>query len=318
VTDDMTGWWSRSSPTAAVAGLLVGCAAALTASCAVATPPGRPVAAIAAPAAPGSATPGTDGVVRVLQMNLCNSGIAGCYTGRSVAEAAAVIRAEAPDVVTLNEICADDVAVLEKALAETGDAADGGRSTVSGFQAAGDRRTGGAFRCRNGRPFGVGVVARTPGGGDDTAYTTTGGLYPAQDLRDPEERAWLCLRPTGGPATPRPVAACTTHLIDTDPSLARAQCAYLLGTAVPAVRARSAAAPLVLGGDLNLRSGGSPDVRSCVPGDDRRVDDGGVQHVVATPELAVASHRTIRLTATDHPALLVTLTRPAGGPIGPG
>ena len=248
--------------------------------------------------------------LRVLQLNLCNSGIAGCYTGRSVAEAAAVIRAEAPDVVTLNEICKDDVAVLEGAMAAAG-------PTVSGFQAAGDRRTGAAFRCRNGRAFGVGLVARTAR--DATVYDTTGGLYPAQDPRAPEARAWLCVGPTAAGATgsgdgPTPVAACTTHLIDTDPSLARAQCAYLLGTAVPAMRARAGSVPAVVGGDLNLRSGGSPDVRSCVPPGDRRVDDGAVQHVVASPEFAVDSRRTIRMRATDHPGLLVTLTlgpRPA-------
>ena len=53
---------------------------------------------------------------RVLQMNLCDSGIAGCYTGRSVAEATALIRAEKPDVVTVNEICRDDIAALSRAL----------------------------------------------------------------------------------------------------------------------------------------------------------------------------------------------------------
>jgi endonuclease/exonuclease/phosphatase family metal-dependent hydrolase len=301
----MTGWWARGSRATAV---LVGCAVALTTACAGGAPgpPERPVAATAEPTDAALDVPGpaTDSV-RVLQLNLCNSGIAGCYTGRAVAEAAAVIRAEVPDVVTLNEICADDVAVLEDALS------DAGGPATSAFQAAGDRRTGSDFRCRNGRPFGVGVVARVDQ--DGTAYATTGGLYAAQDLRDPEERAWLCLSPRGpGPADtagPSPVAACTTHLIDSNPAIARAQCKYLLGTAVPAVRERSGAAPLVVGGDLNLRSGGSPDVRSCVPDDDRRVDDGAVQHVITTPELAVGSRRTITLENTDHPGLLVTLTR---------
>ena len=57
-----------------------------------------------------------DASVRVLQMNLCDSGHAHCYTGRSVAEASEVIRAEVPDVVTVNEVCQDDVAALEAAL----------------------------------------------------------------------------------------------------------------------------------------------------------------------------------------------------------
>src|SRR5262245_40185737 len=54
---------------------------------------------------------------RVLQMNLCDSGIAECYTGRSVTEAAAVIREDVPDVVTLNEVCQDDVSTLDRTLA---------------------------------------------------------------------------------------------------------------------------------------------------------------------------------------------------------
>jgi hypothetical protein len=49
-------------------------------------------------------------------------------------------------------------------------------------------------------------------------------------------------------------------------------------------------------------------VRSCLPAGDQRVDDGVVQHVVATPEFVVGSRRTIRMQTTDHPGLLVTLT----------
>lgn len=246
--------------------------------------------------------------VRVLQLNLCNSGIARCYTGRSVAQASAVIRAEAPDVVTLNEICGDDVPALERALA---DVAPGG-AVVSAFQAAGDRRTGAAFRCRNGRPYGIGLVVRRPpvrGG------TASGGLYPVQDTRDPEERAWMCLDAGGAPppgaAAPGipAVAVCTTHLADTSRAVARAQCAHLLGTIVPAMRARDGSAPVVLGADLNLGTGTSADLRSCLPVGDPIADDGGVQRVVATPDLAVTTRRTIGMRgATDHPGLLVTLT----------
>ncbi len=50
-------------------------------------------------------------------------------------------------------------------------------------------------------------------------------------------------------------AACTTHLADTSASVAWAQCRYLVGTAIPAVRAADSPAPAVLGGDLNLRVG---------------------------------------------------------------
>ena len=47
-----------------------------------------------------------------------------------------------------------------------------------------------------------------------------------------------------------------------------------------------------------VRVGGSPDVRSCVPGGDHRVDDGDVQHIVASPAFGVAAGRSFGLDAT--------------------
>src|SRR5262245_25680133 len=81
-----------------VAGL-VGCTTVATGSNPAGSPLAGPTPEGGVPAEP----------VRVLQLNLCGSGIAACYTGRSTAEAAAVIRAQTPDLVTLNEICQDDV-----------------------------------------------------------------------------------------------------------------------------------------------------------------------------------------------------------------
>jgi hypothetical protein len=264
----------------AAGGCLVGCALLVTGS----TGPGPAAGAV------------RDMPVRVLQMNLCDSGLAGCYTGRSVTQAAAVIRAEAPDLITLNEVCRDDVSTLELALADV----DPNDATVSAFQPALDRRTGGPFRCRNGQPYGIGLVAR--GQPPFRGYPTAGGVYPIQDSADPEQWAWLCL----GTAA---FAACTTHLASTSLTIARAQCGYLLDTAIPAVRARDRSAPAVLGGDFNLPAAGSADVRSCLPPGDQRADDGGVQDVVVTPEFTITARRSIGMHATtDHPALLVTLT----------
>jgi hypothetical protein len=257
---------------------------------------------------PAGAAPDRDGVtaltpaapgLRVLQMNLCDSGFAGCYTGRSVREAAAVIRAVAPEVVTLNEVCRDDVPVIERAVAGSHHAdSDDDETTTSAFQAAGDRRTGGAVHCRDGQDYGIGLVARRP----RTSTGPTGGVYPVQNARDHEERAWLCLDTIS-------FDACTTHLDNSSPTVAQAQCDYLWRTAIPSVHDGTAAA-LVLGGDLNLAVGGSPDVRSCLPVGYGRADDGGVQHVVVSG-YRIAARRAIDLNATtDHPGLLVTLTVP--------
>jgi len=79
------------------------------------------------------------------------------------------------------------------------------------------------------------------------------------------------------------------------------------------MRARIGAAPVVVGGDLNLGSGDSPDLRSCLPAGSALADDGGEQHVVATPEFLVDTSRTVDLRGTtDHPGLLVTLALQAG------
>ncbi|WBB67736.1 endonuclease/exonuclease/phosphatase family protein [Micromonospora sp. WMMD812] len=230
-------------------------------------------------------------------MNLCNSGRAGCYTGRSVSEAAAVIRAEVPDLVTLNEICQDDVTALERALTDV----QSGGTVVSAFKAAGDRPTRDVTVCNNGQPYGIGLLAhlRAPHPGQ----TVQSGIHPTQDVEDPEERAWLCVH------VPGTLHACTTHLAATSAAVALAQCGHLLDTVVPAIRRSTGYAPTVLSGDFNLRRGGSPDVRSCVPPGYLRFDDGALQQIVATSDITICCSRSIGMHgATDHPGLLATLT----------
>ena len=189
------------------------------------------------------------------------------------------------------------MAVLERALAEV--VPGGGVS--SAFQPARDGRNGEPYRCRNGDQYGIGLVLRWP---TVPGSSAGGGIYPAQDQDDPEERAWLCRDVA---ATPE-VAVCTTHLAYTKRDVAGAQCRYLFGTVVAGMRARDGAVPVVLGGDLNLGNGDSPDLKACLPAGSALVDDGGPQHVVATPEFVVDDFRRIDLRgSTDHPGLLVTL-----------
>ena len=173
---------------------------------------------------------------------------------------------------------------------------------TSAFQPARDARTGAPYRCRNGSEYGIGLLSRWPPVAGSAA---TGGIYPAQDADDPEQRAWLCLDAAATPA----VAVCTTHLAYTRREVAQAQCAHLVGTVIPQLRARRGA-PVVLGADLNL----GPAVQSCLPPDSVVAGDGGQQHVVGTPGFTVDDVRLIDLQgATDHPGLLVTLTSSGAG-----
>jgi hypothetical protein len=244
---------------------------------------------VARPApAPGQAS-GPLLPVRVLHFNLCNSGFASCYTGRAVDTAAGVVRDHRPDVVTLNEICAGDVERIAAVVAALHPAAD----VVRAFEPAGDRRTGAPFLCVDGEAYGIGLVVRVPAG--HRPAERTGGLYDdaEQDVHDPERRAWVCLR------VPAAVTACTTHLANTSPPVALAQCRRLFA---------AAPAPAVVAADFNLGVGGTTDVRSCLPAGSSRQDDGAVQHVVAGAGYAVVAANTVDMgQSTDHAALLVTL-----------
>ncbi|RKN47768.1 endonuclease/exonuclease/phosphatase family protein [Micromonospora endolithica] len=253
--------------------------------------------AAALPAGSPAVGDGQPGPLRMLQMNLCNSGLAGCYTGRAVDRAGEVIRAEAPHLVTLNEICREDIGPLERDLADV----HHGGAVVASFQAASDRRTGGPSRCRNGQEYGIGLLAHLPSG--QRGHTTYRGLFPAQDPIDPEERAWLCLHAPGA------FHACTTHLAAFDSAAALAQCVHLFGTAIPALHSATRRQPTLVGGDLNLRFGGTPDLRDCVPPDYQRLDGTGVQQILTTADVSVGPVRRIDMAGTtDHPGVLVSLT----------
>lgn len=249
------------------------------------------------PSVPAGPTPAA---TTVLQLNLCGSGFAVCFTGRAVARAADVVAAVRPDVVTLNEVCEPDVEQLRRAVAR---AAGPGGHAVSRFEPVTDARTGRAVRCRDGGRYGVAVVVRATGAA--AARGSWSGAYPLQDVHQAERRVWVCLSVTARPTV------CTTHLSSGSAAFALGQCRYLFGRVVPSVRA---AAPVVVSGDLNLRSGRAFGLRPCVPGGrppGSDVDDGGVQHVVAGAGTRVLAHRLVGMRGTtDHPGLVVRL-RPA-------
>jgi endonuclease/exonuclease/phosphatase family metal-dependent hydrolase len=237
---------------------------------------------------------GTPGTFRTLQMNLCDSGLAPCYTGRAVGEAAKIIRATRPDIVTLNEICSDDVSILARTLGR----AEPGGLLISEFEAVAQPRAGRhVVRCRNGQAFGVGLLVHA--GPPYRGYTVSGGTYPSQDEADTEKRVWLCVHALGH------FYACTTHLASTSAKVALSQCRYLMNTAIPTLRIHDRRDPVILGADLNLPDNQQPNAQSCMPHGFVRMDDGSRQDVVASA-LHVASGRSIDMYGTtDHPGLLV-------------
>jgi endonuclease/exonuclease/phosphatase family metal-dependent hydrolase len=228
----------------------------------------------------------------VLQMNLCNSGLAihTCYSfGRAVDEAVEKIHKYPPELVTLQEICRDDLysptgwGKLAKAMADI----YGTGHVAVDFVPAVDRDTNDWYRCTDDEPFGNALLYHYPGGAPRS------GWYQSQDGTD-ETRAWTCAT-----VIAKRLTACTTHL-STEPDVASRQCRELR-----AILAESWVQPeVIVGGDFNLTATpGTHDVRGCgSPGYDQR-GDGSLQHVFfsRTVRWTQGFHEPMRF--TDHPLL---------------
>ena len=229
----------------------------------------------------------------VLQMNLCNSGLAvhSCYSfGRAVDEAVAKIHRYPPDLVTLQEICHDDLYArhgwgrLARAMADLyGDA-----NVSVAFAPAWNRDTHDWYRCVDGALYGIALLYH--GRSRDVHV----GWYTSQDPSE-EVRAWVCAT-----AVPGRLTACTTHL-STDPDVAIRQCRALMST----VESRWAQPAVLVAADLNLRAapGTRDDVAGCVPPGYGRRDDGTLQHVLFGPGIGWVQGRPERMRWTDHPLL---------------
>ncbi|MBO0871619.1 MAG: hypothetical protein J2P15_23960 [Micromonosporaceae bacterium] len=243
--------------------------------------------------------------LRVLQMNLCNSGIARCYTnGRSISEAIALIRrlagsGSAPDLVAVNEVCLRDVQNLLPVLARVWP----GDFTWSLFAPARDRATGPApqpFKCRNQDPYGSGILGHVPPASFH-GITPLVGRYAAQS-GDREERAYGCAYLTGN------LYACVTHLSAEDHRVAFRQCQELLRKVLPGFERREGnQLTTVVSGDFNLLDQpGTYGVGNCIPRGSYRTGDNSLQHVVVAGG-TTGAHSIFPMQFTDHPALLATV-----------
>jgi hypothetical protein len=236
-----------------------------------------------------------DTTVRVLQMNLCNSGRADCYSGgRAISRAVALIREHQPHMVSLNEVCRVDLGVLKQAMSAASPAA----TVASAFAPAQDRPTQAPVRCQNGQEFGDGVlVVVSPPAVASRSYS---GVYPVQDPNDVEDRVWVCIDLTTR------FTACTTHTTSATATIALEQCRHLLNSVVPKIGSGNGVGPIILGADLNLAAHGSPSPQSCLPSGYQRADDDRLQHVVVSPGIGLRSRSVIDMQGTtDHPGLLV-------------
>ncbi|GGM76733.1 hypothetical protein GCM10011609_10800 [Lentzea pudingi] len=238
-----------------------------------------------------------------LQLNLCNSGIAGCYQqGRSVPEAADLIVRLRPNLVTVNEICRDDV---PDRLAPAMVTAWPGDRVYQFFAPALRKDTGAPVKCTNGQDYGNAVIGRVSAASYQGVRTWT-AKYASQDTGN-EQRTYACVYAIGDHL------GCATHLSASSEPLALAQCRSLLFDVIPQIRtAEGFTGKTVVGGDFNLEYDTSDpeNAQNCVPPGHVRKGDGSVQHVVFSNDIAFVSTQKYSLRYTDHPGFLVRLTKP--------
>lgn len=240
---------------------------------------------------------------RELHLNLCNSGHAGCYAGgQAIFEGGDLIYHLAPDLVTLNEICSNDLPnYLHPSLAE----AWPGDWTYYVFYPAIHRQTGNPITCTNGDSYGNAVLGRVPAA-QWRGVNGWAGRYTTQDSGN-EMRTFACAYAIGDHLS------CATHLSSSSEPIALAQCQALMFNAVPSIRSQEGVSgKTVVGGDFNLEydTADPENVQKCVPSGNVRKGDGDVQHVIFTNDFSFVGTNKYGLTHTDHDGFLVRLTKP--------
>jgi endonuclease/exonuclease/phosphatase (EEP) superfamily protein YafD len=239
-----------------------------------------------------AAAAAADSTYTMMQMNLCLSGLAGCYARVEypdvLNEAVARIRQAHPDAVTFNEACQGDVARIA-------------RRTGYHLRFSAVIYHGKLLPCvkPGGRGlFGDAVLVRAPvASSENHAFAAQAG---------PEQRRWLCVSTRLG------VDVCTAHLASPEIEEVAAnapQCAELRAL----LARRAGAGTVIFGGDVNRRSPCAPRgfwIRTDASGD----QDPGSQQVYGTGALRSPSVRVVPAAHTDHGVLIVgaRLTRSSG------
>jgi endonuclease/exonuclease/phosphatase family metal-dependent hydrolase len=222
-----------------------------------------------------------------MQMNLCLSGLAGCYAKVAypavVQEAMARIHEARPDAVTFNEACRGDVALIARR---------------TGYHLRFSRVVylGKPLRCV--RPgsrglFGDAVLTKSAIESTDSAeFKSQAGI---------ERRRWLCV------TTQARVDVCTAHLNTRTPSEVAGndgQCAELAAL----LARRAAVRTVAFGGDVNRHHSCAPD-GAWTRTDSSARQAPGIQHVYGSASLHSPSAEVVPAMHTDHDVLVVRARR---------
>ena len=234
-------------------------------------------------AAGKAAPPAARSTYTLMQMNLCLSGLAGCF-GKvaypdGVEEAVQRIRAARPDAVTVNEACRGDVARIAR---RTGYHLRFSRVIYRGERLPCVRPGGRGL-------FGDAVLTEAAiANADNDDFHAQAGI---------ERRRWLCV------STRVAVDVCTAHLNTrsaTELAGNEAQCVELAAL----LARRASTRTVIFGGDVNRHDSCAPDglwTRT----DSSAEQAPGLQHVYGSDTLRSPSADVVPAMHTDHDVLLV-------------
>jgi endonuclease/exonuclease/phosphatase family metal-dependent hydrolase len=232
---------------------------------------------------PAAVPPAAGSTYTLMQMNLCLSGLAGCYGKVAypavVEEAVARIREAHPDAVTFNEACRSDVTRIARR---------------TGYHVRFSRVIYRGERLRCVRPggrglFGDAVLSKAAiESSDNQDFAAQAGI---------ERRRWLCV------SARVHVDVCTAHL-NTRTTIELpgndAQCVELAAL----LARRASTRTVIFGGDVNRRDACAPDGVWILT--DRSAQQApGLQHVYGSDALRSPSAEVVPATHTDHDVLLV-------------
>jgi endonuclease/exonuclease/phosphatase family metal-dependent hydrolase len=240
---------------------------------------------------PAAGLPAASSTYTLMQMNLCLSGLAGCYGKVAypavVEEAVTRIREAHPDAVTFNEACRSDVARIARR---------------TGYHLRFSRVIYRGERLRCVRPGGRGLF------GDALLTEAAVESTDNQDFKAQagiERRRWLCV------TTRVEVDVCTAHLntrTTTEVAGNEAQCVELAALLARRADART----VIFGGDVNRRHSCAPD--GVWTRTDRSAEQApGLQHVYGSGALSSPSAEVVPAIHTDHDVLLVRAHLTAAG-----
>ena len=227
--------------------------------------------------------PASRSTYTVMQMNLCLSGLAGCYGKVAypavVEEAVARMHEAHPDAVTFNEACRGDVARIARR---------------TGYHLRFSRVIYLGKRLRCVRPAGRGLF------GDAVLTKATIISTDTQDFKAQagiEQRRWLCV------TTRADVDVCTAHLNERTPVEVAGNDGQCVELAALLAR-RAAERTVIFGGDVNRRD--SCAARGFWTRNDRAAEQApGVQQVYGSGALGWPSAEVVPAGHTDHDFLVV-------------